>query len=695
MTTEAVTEPTAAVDDIVAAATPAHMDVNHGGVGTVAIGAGGPMNTGTGSQFAMGGQDNDYKLYFEMPGRQRRFRDQRVTSFRVEWLRDRFVAPANFLAAADQLAQPTGVVLLVGSSGIGRRTAAHMLLCPEPGAGNVVRLLPAELEAQAVEADRRAYNGDDVQPGERLLLDLSEVGTEAFRELQDFLPSLQPAVADQRAKLVVVLAAEHEDSLRPDYRPYLVRIGSPDPISVLARHLESAGLRGEREHLITHREKLRSASMAAVERLAERIMDARARDPRGSFERWLVTGFRADEQRREQIERFLAGRVDAPSRALALAAATLEGGTAEAVFSAQQLLLKNLDYESEPRRTLIELDGVVPALTDLDLSVGVDPRGRVHFEDEELAPRIVEYFWDELPWLRNALADWLTSVVADVSLRTSDLTLIADRVADQCIRNRQSELAVRLAREWADHSSLEVRSAGYQLLGRLLSDERTAAPTRHHLYWWSRDRQLSPRLSSIVIAACVEVLAEMYLDQAVVRLSWLAQHENGSVRYQARDALKKLAEREDRRDEVLQLLLEGSRFRAQTFASVVPPIVATTLPTTDDGSMSTAVRGWQRVLDASDAGPAGRFLVAWLDCHADLLDEGRAHDAERLLRRLAAVCRGASTRLDTLFTTNREWIDAAADAEVLQRRLRTAILVEQTIREIARSTDTSPRKASR
>lgn len=653
-------------------------------IGTAIIGGSGPVHSGGGAQMNFAGQDNDFAFYLAQG---RRVSDWGVTPVRLEWLQRRFVAPSNFDLAVSRLTQPGGLAILSGPAGSGRRTAALMLLCADSGAQTQVRLVPPELERQAAEADRRTFGGEDVKAGDRLLLDLSEVDEESFVQLQDYLHALQPALVSRQAKLVVIVPAAYDATLRSDFVSSLVEIGRPDGVKVVVSHLAAEGVACQ-SGLVEFRERFATDSMARLERLVRRTVEVRRKRPAGHVEQWLEEAINVEVQRRQKVERVVNTADDARSRTLLLTAAILDGVPAHTVFAAQQQLLDILRTDDEKPPNPIEMTGVDKAIEMLDVGLQITPGGRLRFADPDFSQVVAQYFWDQLPWLRPKLIAWATQLVRAGDLDVSERSAVALRIGDQCRRTRRAELALSLVEAWASDRRWSVRSTAYQLVGELLDDERTATQTRQSLYWWARDTRLSPRLAEIVIAACVEVVAATYPDQAVVRLSWLTRHENATVRSNARRALCTVADDPPRRLLVMDLLLEGGRFQPTTFAAVAAPDRLPMFLGTE--AINRIGQGWRRVLIATDPDRRSACLRPWLSTHADLLRSQQAESARRLLGLLGSICGQERDLLDALFNANRDWLEHASGDQA--DRLRTARMVEQAIRNHKRLAGTGLRE---
>jgi len=652
-----------------------------GDLGSAIFGAKGPVNSGSGPQLNTSG--NGHQYYIGETASERRTLHLGVTGHRVGWLRHRFVEPGNYHEATRGLAESAGIVLLAGPPGCGRRTAAQMLLCPDPDLECSITLVPVELDQG--DEGYRPFDGDDVDTGDRLLLDLSETDRRAFRKHQDRLHVLQPAVDKKMAKLVVILPAHHE-TLRDDFASLRVTISRPDGIAVIDKHLRAAKLEVDTAVLEDQRRRLLSLSMAEIEQVVARVVEVSKSAPDGGLADWLAEALNGRAQREAHIQDLLSSKPQAPPRVLLLTAAMLENAPVECVFRAHRDLLGILEFQPSEERTGIEFETVDQALVDMTAKHELSPSRRLAFADPELGATLLTYYWDQFPWLRQDLAAWVRELVIGGSLGQSDQRQVAIRFAEQCIRSREAELALDIAEAWIKGGNHLARLTAYTFLYLLLADERTGASARQRIYWLSRDPKLVPQVAAIVIALCVEVISQQYLDQAVVRLAWLAQHENSTIRQDARSGLVELAAGDAAvLSRVFELLLERSRFDVSTFAIVSVPGdgKAVRLVAADAALRGQLQRGWHRLLESVDHQDRGFALMMWLETHADLLTAADDASAELLIRQLMEIC-SQRVQLNALFNASRDWFGLASESSDIRRRRRTSQVVEAEIRRARR-----------
>ncbi|MFI5733674.1 hypothetical protein ACIA49_26400 [Kribbella sp. NPDC051587] len=628
----------------------------------------GPVHTGTGDQL------NDIRYYLDRP-RKPRTRD--ITQDRLRELWRSFVLPAGFERAARVLAAPEGLVILSGAVGTGRSTAGLMLLLADIAPDTVVRFVAPDLEKSAVEAERRIFEGADVRENDRLVLDLSEADGDAFGELQDYLHALQPALRERQAKMVAILPHLHGERLKVDLLSFMVEIRRPDSFQVLQRRLAAEGLPAT--DLSAYRESFAASSMDGLVRVVYQVREAWLERPDAAVDALLAEILNSADKREQKVAKVVGSAGGARPRALLIAAALLHGLSTHTVFRAQERLLELLRVPDEDAEHVLEVAGVEEALASLglDLSVTPEPGQRLHFADQEMAAEVLRRFWDDMPWLRSRLTDWVAELVGTgtSSLDRFDMATLARRFGAQCRRTRDTELALRLVEEWSGDRYQSQRSAAYTLLEELLDDDGTASAARQKLYSWTRDTHLPDGRVAMVVAACVNILADRHLDQAVVRLSWLAEHAGYGVRRAARDGLGELVQEPDRRLEVIDLVLERWRFDPANFAAVAEPAGLPMFLGT--GALERLVAGWRRAFLETDPTWRDELFRRWLNAYAEALGEGRADDAQGVQQLLAMVCAHHRQLLDGLVNSMLDWL-AARNEDPL--RLQTAQTIKQLVR---------------
>uniref|UniRef100_UPI0003781A87 hypothetical protein n=1 Tax=Actinoalloteichus spitiensis TaxID=252394 RepID=UPI0003781A87 len=462
-------------------------------------------------------------------------------------LADRFVAPPNHARAADRLALE-GMVLLTGPAGVGRRSAAQMLLHRDDDERARYRELPASSsEAEGAALDpKEVLDPDAIQPGERLLWDLASRPPDDPAELLSWLDSFRTTLRDRQARLVVVLNEDQLSQMRDESRPLLVTLGRPNARAVLASHLRAGGIAFSDADLDDPRLRSHFTSdpMRQLAKLAQLVRDAQHRAsadlPLGKL---LGQALNALDGHGDDVAQQVRRNPSAHFRALLLAAALLEGARLEPVHHAAAGLLAKLRYPPEETHVLERAD----LAERLAAVKAVTKDGRVTgFSTLAYGSAVLTHFWRYFPELRREFRDWIDSTLRLQGLTGRDRDLVVTRFAKQCISTEDWEGLFSLVRYWADRGESRRPPPLLPQVGRALdhglSDQRAGWRFRQKIYQWSRDRELPKDLAQVLIRLCVEAIVPDHPDQALVRLHHLTRHQEDDVVASARDALHTLAE---------------------------------------------------------------------------------------------------------------------------------------------------------
>lgn len=601
----------------------------------------GPTHTGTGDQYNI-----TYKEFVREVLQDSSPTPRPVLSEQLAWLRARFEPPPNFGHARDLLACGHTTLVLHGSRGSGRHSAARVLLCPARGSGALLRQLSADLGA----ADGPVLDPEQVADGDRLLLDLSEVDPTAFHAYQRDLPGLMARLPERDARLVVVITDWQERALWDDFSPHKVRIDRPDPRKVLARHLacEAIVLPEDATTDPEARRLLSSASMSTVARLARLVVEERDRRP-DQPQSWLPTAANAVIGYPHEVEQLLDDHGDGVSRALLLTAAALEGARLDAVSSAERELLEVIGFP-EAETHWLEGEGLLRRLN----AIGARVDGRqVVFDRSGYAEAVVNRFWDEYAGLHDHLGAWMARVVASGPLSEDDRVRVTHGLAGQLLRARNIGLLARTAREWALHGGRSARGLAYVLLERAIldEDEHNGYQARYQLYEWARNPALPVRLAHVVLAVCDKVLATLYPDQAIVRLRLLTLHADHSTAEAAREILTRLADQTGLRRRILGLLARTVRIDYDLLRRLIDPshlFSDQDRLMEDDWARDRIAACWRTVLDDPDHDRWQPLLWRWLDAAGE---ESRPE----LLDLLVAAAEPDRARLGRLFLVAHKW----------------------------------------
>ncbi|MCP2260969.1 hypothetical protein LX15_004689 [Streptoalloteichus tenebrarius] len=550
-----------------------------------------PVNTGPGTQVNVAIERAIIRAWESTEGYRPRPR-QAVAEDEIEWLARRFVEPGNF-SQAGVLLRDRRTVLLGGPPGSGRRSAALMLLARLPGHATV-RCLPPDADENVL------LDPDEIEQGERLLLDLTNGDDDALELLHGQLGGFRATLLQKEAHLAVVLPGPHDGIVTAEFRPLATDISRPPAVEVLRRHLQEErvpfALQDLNDEML--RPQLSTGSMGQLAHLARLMRRAREDNGRKPFRAWLRTALAGLTDRGAEVAARVRGK-SGQDRALMFVTAFLHGGPVDVVPDAENRLLRALDFPDDETHVLDRPD-LVERLS--GIGAQVDPGRRVRFPGFAWDSAVRSHFWLVYSTMRPQFLTWAADLVETANLDEEDTDRIAHRLVEQCLRWRQPNDVVPVAKRWAEKGVPRLASAATVLLVQGLSHEAFGGTFRRHLYYWSREASLNPNLARIVIALCRDVLAPSLPDRALVRLHHLTRHRDREVSAEAVDALTSLAEnrRFFRRlvDRLARWVATGDKFLSSV-----------------DVMLLTRVARAERLLDDS---PRARRLIDDRDVRAQL-----------------------------------------------------------------------------
>ncbi|MFJ1901129.1 MULTISPECIES: hypothetical protein [unclassified Streptomyces] len=487
----------------------------------------GPMHTGSGDMYVTVGPD------LEDPGRPS-FRS--IADDQLRWLRRVLVAPGGMGTARAELAS-TGTVILDGTPGSGRTSAARVLLRESSqGSGAFRELLPGE------EGELSLTDPGLVGAGDRLLLDLSAADAVRWAAARAGLPALRKAVHEQHAHLVVVMP--HNGDLESDLQRNRVVIGDPPGPNVFRRHLRMHGVPCEQylrpdptvDGFLRQRRPMRE-----VAEFADLVRRAREAGREGDgFPEWCVTALRSRTDRRSEVATLVARKRESPQRALLIAVAMLHGAHADVIHHTAQLLLRTTGSPPE-EFPLLQRKDLAERLT--EVSAGTGPDGRVRFTELDFDSAVRTHFWDHMPDLRQHLGAW---TARSVDLNGTHVTRelrdgMVTELAGQYLRTGHGEDLASLAEKWSSTNASRARlEAAVQALTCGLNDPAHGRNFRERVYQWCAYKQLQGKFAQVLVQVCADVIASSHPDQAMLRLYYLARRERGTT--QALGALCELVD---------------------------------------------------------------------------------------------------------------------------------------------------------
>ncbi|WNV82801.1 hypothetical protein [Umezawaea sp. Da 62-37] len=577
----------------------------------------------------------------------RRPRDPRVLNAELlEWHHRRFVPPDGY-PAAEAKSRESGLVVVHGPPGAGRRTAALMLLRGGDSASSGYR----ELSNHPKEEDER-LDSTAVEPDDRLLLGLTDTPDDVVVGLRDDLDSLCAKVQGAGARLVVAISSDQRDLLAP-LSPWLSAITRPDGWEVFLRHLDAEGILPTGADLVAGRlgRYLAQESMAAITALAALVRDAREADRDGTVTAWFDAAFAALTEHSGAVAAQVRTNRDGGFRALLVTTGFFERSSAEVVFAADRELQRVLELPAAEVHALENAD-LGERLADVGASV--DDENLVGFGKLAYGTAVRTHFWRNFPDLRPEFRRWIGEAVRLGGLSEEQVDRLVGHFADLCLATGDHEDLVLLAEFWTEERV--VPAAARQALVSGLADRGVGWRFRQQVYQWSRYRKLRPALARVLISVCAEEMMATRPEQALVRLKNLARNEDDSVARDAGGALVLLAHNDNRFFRSLLSRIAGNPRDHGVFLRLLDPARLLephrgARPLIGDSDVRTALTdGWASVLETE---PRQRFAgtaVAWLS-------------DDRLPALLVDACRARPGGFNTLHLVTRDWVRAAVDAE--------------------------------
>ncbi len=500
----------------------------------------------------------------------------------------RFYAPNGF-GEIRKAMEELKIVVLKGNPGSGRRFAALELLRRSASSRGL-------FYAPAVGADDDRLEKLEPELGDRFLIDLSAMSREAFnlvtREIQPFFRS----VLDAHARSVLILPDDCEPEA--DWQKYIQKVNPPDPVKAYWKHLRSIGIEyGEGLDEAGLRAHFRHAPMRDMDRLRERVADARAANPTLDFRAWTSAALDTLRAGGEEVAAILKTLTAGQQRALFLSASLFAGGSADGAWHATKVLLRTLKYPKNPDLPLDQIDLQQQLAT---FGAGIDQQRRLQFR-KPLDAAIRDYLWDGYPALRASLAQWIEALVKGSQvLAPQDVALVVERFGRQHLRTGQIDSIKDLVSDLADGEKDLAMEQAFVLLKLGLSDLDHGRAFRRKIREWVTS-SVSVGLGRVLIQACVEVIAETYPEQALVRLHHLAR-KPGPIGRSACDELAKLLAR-DGFSRLIRLLL----FRMTEYPNARDPHIFVRVI---DPFALTDSRNRGRPL-AAEAGVHAHLVLAW------------------------------------------------------------------------------------
>ncbi|WP_424861591.1 hypothetical protein [Streptomyces sp. MMS24-I29] len=589
----------------------------------------------------------------------------RISQEHQRYLTGCFVPPRHYGRAADALGRAGAVVLLDGPAGIGRRTAATMLLRDVSVDGDSIEELPLSPSPDE--------ETPETLPDDHYLLDLSNVADENYPAAERTLMHYRSSVERSGARMVAVLPAGLEWMRDPDLYPLVVHLGRPPARYVFSRHLRAQGLAFGPDELATDGlvRMFATAPMSELARLARLIARARDSHRNGtSFAEWRDKALEAATKWSAEVAKQLTEHRSIPERSLLLAAAMAEGASADAVHRAAERLLDVLRYQREDTPGLGRAD-LGERLKALSVERGDD--GRAGFARLAYGGAVRRHFWENFPDARPDFRDWVGRCLELPELGAEDRTRMVARFSERALAAGRPDDLCELVERWTRPSAPgPFRAEATTALELGLIHERYGSYFRSRVYdWaWARKSSLAPDLVAALTDVCRQVIAVTHPEQAVVRLRHLAQRQTGPEAEAARAALLELARGNRRLFRRLSERLVKSALSASPgvrsglgpdiLLELLDPVALRITPPRQEFT-----RAWRAVMSTRPAAVWEPTVRRWLTGHAS------RRVGEWALKAMVDAAAGSSLWLSHLYTTACDWAerpDADASLETRARR---------------------------
>ncbi|MEY6565308.1 hypothetical protein ACWEJQ_27720 [Streptomyces albidoflavus] len=479
------------------------------------VGAASFVHTGTGN--------NNIFVEFTPPPREP---PRRLAREELYFHMRRFVRPAAANPAYDTLARDR-LVVLTGPDGSGRRTTGRVLLGELPG-----KEVPFELVPEVTENGDHSLDPELIQPGNRLLLDLTATEETARRGMAEQLPKLWEQMRELAAYLVVLLP-DAEQELPHYVASQVHHLAPPDRTALLRRRLRCEGMDTRAcspvpDSLATY--LTTQPPLRDVARLAHAVIRLRRRHRHGVhgitdtpelFAEWCAKALSTLTDPQAAVNAIVDKATRAHERAFCYATALLEGARTDTVHAAARVLMTATSTPADPQ-PLLEQEGTHRLLR----TIGADRVGDRHtFAQQEVAEALCRHLWSDRPDLRGVLLDCTPQLLVLPALSEEEGKAAAGRVAGLMTGTEPDDVLRQRVEGWAEQGTTGSFTAATALLDRLVQHPRLGVAWRRWVYDRAGVQNLAPGLRRVLIGVCATTMATRYPRSALIRLHRLAASE--------------------------------------------------------------------------------------------------------------------------------------------------------------------------
>ncbi|MFJ8826059.1 hypothetical protein ACIREE_30350 [Streptomyces sp. NPDC102467] len=452
----------------------------------------------------------------------RRLRGTTLTEIEIEDCLRAYVANSDDETAIAKILGQRRIVVLTGADGSGRFTTALRML--RQRVGNAIRQVRRE---PGTPFDAAGLT----EEGTGWILDLrAEAPHAGFgRELADDCDEVPDG-----SFLVVLMSTAAWTQCGRGAVDLSHEIVGPSPIAVLEKLLESAPL------AIGHRTWTGDTVIAKgvkglvpgqianwadaivtteeLERDAGRLTPTTARDQL-YIAKLISSVVKVAENWRSTLLDWHHRHQDSDYRNFLLAAAVLEGSSAQTIYRAAENLAQKFDEEPTPRPGQKGL-GVI-ALTDA-ADADLLPDGKIRFRYHHQAEAVVDYFLDDRPHLLKRFTTWTAAQVSALEDKEA-AGFLAQRVIHWTVRYTARHRTTRLLKELADQWSTKQEQAACDMLVLAALDNHAGSLARNAYRRWARGEAgaLSDTFTIVLIRACRRLI-DVHPTSMLGRLAELA-----------------------------------------------------------------------------------------------------------------------------------------------------------------------------
>ncbi len=417
-------------------------------------------------------------------------------------LEGRFVEPSGSWASAADILM-SGLLVIIGDVGIGKRTAAINLLL---GLCNRESIMEVESSWGDSTGDAIPY----AQAAHGYLCDLTSADHSRLKD--DFGTKIQKW-ARGNSCFVVMTAMKNARTSRwaAAVKSITVELSSPKPRALLESELRAKSREVELEYALG-RPEIRlildsNVRAADVCRLAEIICS--------SDDFTSIIGEYSDW--RSEIDRQMdAAEKDIETRALIWSSAFCDTGTPAAVLQMSEELCRCV-HGDHARNVVLSVLGAPPASTRFARAKIETTGGRTVLESGRRGyPAAVRrYLWSEYPSQRKFLTDWVMWAVQN--LPSSDADKVADSVYEVAIHKRDNQLLSRLRDTLIKYR----RDSAVRIFTSGALDPNTGGYVRERLYSWLNSQ--SVETSTFIVDVCGGDFGQKMPGRALTRIGRAAR----------------------------------------------------------------------------------------------------------------------------------------------------------------------------